>query len=349
VIHIDGSTHSGSGTLLRYAITLATLVGEPLHMVHIRAARPKPGLRPQHVESLRACAALSGGCLEGDAVGSDTISYFPGNQLHGGDFNWDIGTAGSATMLALTVIPLAFYARSSCRFVLQGGLFQDFAPSALHLREVLLPLVRRMGAEIDLKILRPGYVPKGHGRLFLEIKSIQRPLKPLRLPTQGKMERLHAISLASHLDEEKVSQRMAARCQSLLERRGYPVDLTVLQDTTAIQKGAVMLLAAETSTGCLLGADRAGKRGRSSESIAEFVVNILIEDLQTGATTDRFLADQLVLFAGLAEGWTEYVVPGLTEHINSNLWLVEKILGATSEMQGNLLKINGIGLSPNRF
>ena len=83
MIQIDGSTHSGSGTLLRYAVTLATLVGEPLHMVHIRAKRPKPGLRPQHVEALRACCALSRGRVEGAEVGSDSIYYYPGNQLHG--------------------------------------------------------------------------------------------------------------------------------------------------------------------------------------------------------------------------------------------------------------------------
>jgi len=140
---------------------------------------------------------------------------------------------------------------------------------------------------------------------------------------------------------------MAARCQGLIEKHGYPVEMQVLQDATAIQKGAVMLLWAETDTGCLLGADRPGKRGRSSESIAEFVVKTLMEDLQTGAATDRFLADQLILFAALAEGQTEYLIPRITEHIRSNLWLVEKILGARTELQENHLQINGIGLSPN--
>jgi RNA 3'-terminal phosphate cyclase (ATP) len=347
VIQIDGSTHSGSGTLLRYAVALATLVREPLRMVQIRARRPKPGLRPQHVQVLRACAALSGGRLEGDQVGSDTIYYLPGNHLEGGEFTWDIGTAGSTTMLALTVIPLALYARSSCRFTMQGGLFQDFAPSALHLREVLLPLIRRMGAEMDLEIVRPGYVPKGQGHLRVAVKALRKPLKSLNLPSQGNLETLRAICLASHLDGERVSERMAAHCQSLLTRRGYPVRMAILHDATAIQKGAVMLLTAETRTGCLLGADRAGKRGRSSESIAEFVVKTLLEDLKTGATTDRFLADQLILFAALAEGRTEYLLPRVTEHVNSNLWLVEKILGAKTELQENLLRINGIGLSPN--
>jgi RNA 3'-terminal phosphate cyclase (ATP) len=349
VIQIEGSSHSGSGTILRYAVTLATLVGKPLHMVHIRARRPKPGLRPQHVQALRACCVLSGGRLQGDEVGSDAIQYYPGNNLNGGKFSWDIGTAGSATMLALTVIPLALFAGNPCRFSLQGGLFQDFAPTALHTQKVLLPLLRSMGADLDLEILRPGYVPKGHGRLSVHANVLKHPLKPLVLPEQGRVRKLHVIALASHLAEEKVSERMAARCQSLLEKQGYQTETEVHQDATAIQKGAVMLLWVETDSGCLLGADRAGKRGRSSESIAEFVVKALMEDLHTGATTDRHLADQLIVFAALAKGRTEYLLPQLTEHVESNLWLVEKILGARTELHGNHVRIDGIGLSPHRI
>jgi RNA 3'-terminal phosphate cyclase (ATP) len=347
VIQVDGSSHSGSGTILRHAVTLATLVKKPLQVGRIRARRPKPGLRPQHVQALRACCALSGGRLQGDEVGSDTIQYYPGTNLNGGEFTWDIGTAGSTTMLAFTVIPPALFARSSCHFSLKGGLFQDFAPSALHLEKVLLPLLHRMGAEIDIEILRPGYVPKGHGHLSVKVSALRKPLKTLQLDKQGSPTKLRAISLASHLENEKVSERMAARCQSLLQQRGYQSQVQILHDATAIQRGAVMLLWVETDTGCLLGADRAGKRGRSSESIGEFVVKTLMEDLQTGATTDRHLADQLILFAALAAGQTEYLIPQVTEHVQSNLWLVEEILGARTDLQGNHLKINGIGLKPN--
>jgi RNA 3'-terminal phosphate cyclase (ATP) len=346
LIEIDGSTHSGSGTILRYAVALATLMGEPLQMVHIRAKRPKPGLRPQHVQALRACCALSGGRLRGDEVGSDTISYHPGGILDGGDFSWDIGTAGSTTMLALTVIPLALFARRSCSFLMQGGLFQDFAPGAFYTQQVFLPIVRAMGADIELEILRPGYVPKGHGRLSVKVKVLKQPLKSVELPRQGTVNVFRAIALASHLEKEKVGQRMATHCLGLLKQRGHEAQVQIIQDTTAVQKGAAMLLWAETDTGCLLGADRAGKRGTSSERVSEFVVNTLIEDLQTGATTDRYLADQLILFAALAEGRTSYFIPRVTDHVRSNLWLVEKILGAGIALKGNQVLIDGIGLSP---
>ena len=342
MIEIDGSIHSGSGTLLRHAVALSTLIGEPLHMTQIRAKREKPGLMPQHLQAVRACSYFSDGQVEGAELKSPEILYRPGKSLKSGNFRWDIGTGGSTTMLAFTLIPLALFARRPCRFSLVGGLFQDNAPSAFHMQKVLIPILQRMGAKVQLNILRPGYLPKGQGELMLEVEPARDSLERLSMAEQGIVKEISGISLASHLEKERVSERMANHCQELLEKRGYPVRIEVLQDKKASQKGAALLLRAETDTGCLLGADQAGKPGRRSEAIAEFVVRSLLEDLHTRATTDRYLADQLILFAALARGTTEYHIPRITEHVDSNLWLVEKILGAKFELKGRLLRVEGI-------
>lgn len=347
MIEIDGSTHSGSGTLLRYAIALASLLGEPVHVFRVRSRRDKPGLRPQHLQALRACSSLASGRMDGDEVGSAEIYYYPGKGLKGGSYHWDIGTAGSTTMLAFTVIPPALFADSPSRFSLVGGLFQDFAPSAFHMQKVLLPLLERMGAEVSLEIVRPGYVPQGGGHLAVSVKPLQTPLKPLRMLEQGSIGKIRGLSLSSHLKEGEVGERMASRCRALLEENGFKSDIEVMNDSTAVQKGAALLLWTETAAGCFLGADQAGKRGRRSENIARFVVDSLLKDLGTGAATDRHLADQLILFAALARGKTEYLVPSVSDHVRSNLWLVSKILGAKTEIQGNLLTIEGIGFHPS--
>jgi RNA 3'-terminal phosphate cyclase (ATP) len=348
MIEIDGSVESGSGTLLRYAVALATLVGTPIHMTRIRAKRQKPGLRPQHLQALRACAALSGGGLEGDRVDSQEIIYSPGPKLRGGDFKFDIGTAGSTTMLAFTLLPLALHAESTCRFTLTGGLFQDFAPSAFHLQRVLIPLLRRMGAEVRLEIRRPGYVPKGGGEIFLQIEPRREPLEPLRMTEQGSVRKITGVSLSSHLEREEVSERMAGRCRELLRARGFEAEFEILRDSEAYQKGAALMLLAETDRGCLIGSDRAGRPGRRSEVIAGFVVRTLLEDLDTGATVDRHLADQIILFAALADGTSSYRIPFLTDHVRSNLWLVEKILGAGTGLEGPVLRVEGVAFSRNR-
>lgn len=70
----------------------------------------------------------------------------------------------------------------------------------------------------------------------------------------------------------------------------------------------------------------------------------LMEDLKSGACTDRHLADQLVLFAALARGVSEFTIPRMTEHVEANLRLVEQILGVHTQIRGNTIIIEGIGM-----
>src|SRR5919106_6921912 len=104
MITIDGAQKSGSGTIVRYAVALAALLGEPVRLVNARQNRTQPGLRQQHVTSVLACATLCGAHVEGVRVGSDTFDFVPGSRISGGLFEWDIGTAGSVTMMDLSIL-----------------------------------------------------------------------------------------------------------------------------------------------------------------------------------------------------------------------------------------------------
>ena len=100
-----------------------------------------------------------------------------------------------------------------------------------------------------------------------------------------------------------------------------------------VQPGAALAVWAETDTGCLIGADMAGARGRTAEFIGKQTALNLVTDLGSGATVDRHLADQVIPFAALAKGVSTFRIPSMTEHIEARLWLVEKILGAKSRIQ----------------
>jgi RNA 3'-terminal phosphate cyclase (ATP) len=343
MIHIDGSQKSGSGTILRYSVSLATLLRNGLHITNIRARRRKPGLRPQHLRSVLACQQMCEGKVVGARVGAREITYRPGRQIRGGRYEFDIGTAGSTTMLAAQVLPLACFADQPTHLKISGGLFQDWAPNAFHMQHVLFPLLRRMGIQADLQIIRPGYVPRGGGVIEVVVRPVRGPLKPLRLIERGRVMKVEGVALSSHLQKRRVSERMAEVCGELLRKAGYEPEISVLYDTTAVQRGATLAVWAVTDTGCILGADRAGKLGRSSESIGEHVAKTLLADLATGATVDRFLADQLILYAALAQGKTEYVIPRMTEHVDTNLWLVEEILGVKTAVRDGRVQIEGVG------
>lgn len=348
MIELDGSVKSGSGTLLRHAVSLATLLGEELYMWNIRAKRDKPGLRPQHRQAVLAGKDMCQGAVEGAEVGSMEIRYKPGKAIKGGSYNWDIGTGGSTTMLAMTLLPLAGFASKATAFRIAGGLFQDFAPSAYHLKHVLLPTLAKMGIQAELIIERPGYAELGGGIIRVTVEPVRDKIKPLQLLKTGEIKEIRGIALASHLKQAKVSDRMAQECARILKEQGHQARIEAIYDSTALHEGASLAIWAEAEN-CLFGFDRAGRKGRRAETIGNYVANNFLQDVRSKATVDRYLADQLIIYAALADGVTEYVIPTVTEHVDANLWLINHILGkfgAVAELVGNHLKIKGIGYTP---
>ncbi len=322
MVTIDGARMSGSGTIVRYAVALAALCGKPVRIINARQRRSKPGLRPQHVTGVHACAELCGATVDGVKVGSRTVDFIPGSDIRGGSFEWDIGTAGSATMLALSVLPVACFSAAPVRARITGGLFQDFAPSPFHMQRVLAPLVRSMGVDLSLDVTRPGYVPGGGGAIDMTVIPRRAGLDALVLNTAGQVCDVDGIALASHLAAQRVSERMAATCEAQIRGAGMACAIDRVDDATAVHAGACLAIWAKSSTGSWFGADRAGKLGRSSEQIGRFVATTFLEDVRSGATVDRHLADQLVLFCALARGMSSYTVPRASTHLASNLWLV---------------------------
>jgi len=135
---------------------------------------------------------------------------------------------------------------------------------------------------------------------------------------------------------------MAKECQRILSSCGYIAEIQEIYDESSLQEGAALAIYAETSSGSSIGSDRAGRPGRSSESIGRYVAQSFTEDVNTGATVDRYTADQLIIYAGLAAGTTQYSIPRITEHVETNLWLIKEFLGANTKIKDNLLEIQGV-------
>lgn len=341
MIEIDGSLKSGSGTIVRYCLSLASILNTEIRIKNIRAKRKRPGLQHQHLKTVQACCQLTGGSAQKAALGASEIIYSPGGKIRGGELSWDIGTAGSTTMMALCILPLGLFANRESSYTISGGLFQDFAPNAFHMKYVLMNLLKRLSIQADIEIIKPGYVPTGGGIIKIEVKPIAGNLRPLRLTEQGRISCIKGVAISSHLKERKVSQRMADTCNRILARAGYKADIETIYDETANQRGAALFIYAVTDKGCVIGSDMAGRLGRTSEEIGRRVAHNLLEDIESGATVDRFTADQLILYATLADGESEYIIPRMSDHIDSNIWLAEKLLGARISLKGKSLKIKG--------
>ncbi|MBI4401537.1 MAG: RNA 3'-phosphate cyclase [Nitrospirae bacterium] len=348
MLKIDGAQYSGSGTIVRQAVAFAALTGQAVHIVNARIRRPKPGLRPQHIRVVNAISQLVGGTTEGVHEGSRELVFRPGNVQGGREYCWDIGSAGSTTMLALAVLPVLAFRPAPSRVELRGGLFQDFAPSMYHVQQVVLPLLHRMGLTAELEMERPGYVPRGDGILFLNVKPARQGLHHLVLDQRGAVERLWGIALASHLEERRVSHRMAESAHVVFAAAGYQAEIEVRYDTSAPQPGAALAAFADCAGRARLGADRAGALRRTAESIGKYVARQLLDDLATGATLDRFTADQIFPFAALATGESRFAIPMVTDHVRTSAWLAKTFLGAESRIDDHGLTITGTGFRPDQ-
>ncbi|MCA1958214.1 MAG: RNA 3'-phosphate cyclase [Nitrospira sp.] len=357
MLTIDGSRFSGSGAIVRQAVAFAALTGQPIHVVHVRAKREQPGLRAQHLRVIEALAELVNGQTEGLVQGSQEFVFHPGSLKVGRAYRWHIGSAGSTTMLALGILPVLAFSGSPVTVELRGGLFQDLAPSALHLQYVMLPLLRRMGLQVEIEIVRPGYVPRGEGILRVSVQPLSGPLQAIVQDQAGPVTRVWGIALASHLEERQVSRRMADAAREVLAQAGYPADIEIRHDSESLQPGAALALFADQGVAdqktadhgpvVRLGADQAGALRRRAESIGTHVARQLLQEVSAGATLDRFAADQIIPFAALADGESRFIIPAVTDHVLTGAWLADVFLGAQVGIDDQRLTIAGAGLRMN--
>jgi RNA 3'-terminal phosphate cyclase (ATP) len=344
-MEVDGGEKSGSGTILRLSIALAAILGENLHIYNIRKRRSQPGLRPQHLEAVLAAAKLCDADVMGVTLNSQELWFQP-KRIRAGRVEAKIGTAGSISMLLLTILPICAYAKNTVQVhVTQGGTDIQHAPTINYLKYVLFSILERMGITTSLMIHRYGYYPKGKGEVTLTIHPCHQ-LSPLRLEEFGVLERVRGISVCTFLQERRVADRQAEAAGRYLEARGFNSKIDVVYDeSNPLQKGSSLVLWAETDTQALLGRDAIGELRKSSEKVGEEAAQNILQELKSKATVDIHLADMLVPYIAMANGKSVYLTHSLTEHLDTNIWLTQHILGTkfkTEKMKG-LYKIQSEG------
>jgi len=333
LFEIDGSQKSGSGTILRLSIALAAITQQPLHICNIRQNRPQPGLKPQHLEAVLTAAKLCNAQLQGATLGSRELWFAP-KKIVGGDFQAEIGTAGNIPMLLLTVLPICLYAKTPIHLhVSKGGTDTRQAPTINYLQNVLLPTLNKMGINAQVKVQRYGYYPKGMGEVTLTVQPTAF-LQPIRLERFGNLKNILGVSVCTFLANQKVAERQAQTANKILSQEGYTPNIQILNDTsTPVQKGSSIVLWAETDTGVILGADAIGELRKISEAVGKEAAEKLVNELVVQSTADPHLSDMLIPFMALAQGSSAFLTKNVTEHVESNIWLAEKMLNVKFKIE----------------
>ncbi len=341
MFEIDGSQKSGSGTILRLSIAVAAIRQQPLHIFNIRHKRPKPGLKTQHLEAVLTAAKLCNAKLQGATLASKELWFTP-QEIAGGNIEATIETAGSIPMLLMATLPICLFAKKPVRLhVAKGGTDTLHAPTINYLRAVLLPMLRRIGVDTEITVQKYGYYPKGMGEATMTVKP-NPSLKPIQLTSPGKVQNVKGISVCTFLADKKVAERQANAAAELLLKNGYRADIQVVNDeSNPFQKGSSIVLWAQTDTGILIGADAIGELRKSSEAVGKEAAQKLLTEISAKPTADVHLADMLIPYMALAEGKSAFLTRTISEHIEANMWLMEKMLNAkfTTQKVNNLIRI----------
>lgn len=341
MLEIDGSKKSGSGTILRLSVAIAAATNKPVHIFNIRHNRPQPGLKPQHLEAVLTAAKLCNGETKGARLGSRELWFEP-NEVEGGNFEAQIGTAGSIPMLLMATLPICVFARSAvCLHVTRGGTDVSHSPTINYLQNVFLPALKQMGLEATITVHKYGYYPKGMGEVTMRVKAPV-SLKSIKLHNFGKLKTVKGVSVCTFLADRKVGERQARAAHAYLHEMGYATDIHFVNDqSNPFQKGSSIALWAETDTGATVGADAIGELKKPSEAVGRKAAKKLSAELSVKPTADVHVADMLIPYMAFAEGISSFLTRKVTEHLETNIWLVEKMLEVRFKIQkvNNLFKI----------
>ncbi len=317
-LRLDGSQGEGGGQVLRSALTLSLCLGRPFRMINIRAKRRNPGLARQHLMAVRAAATVGRAEVRGAELGSQTLEFVP-SGVFGGDYRFDIGSAGSTTLVLHTLVPALLHADRPSRITVIGGTHNPLAPPFEHFAEAYLPLLERMGALVRARMERAGYYPRGGGVVTVTIQPAR--LRPIELMERGPVENLQGEARVAALP------RHIAEREARVLREGLDLPepaVTVVEQPRDWGPGNVCLLWTR-STEVTEVFSGIGEKGVPAETVAGRVVEETRRYLDAGVPVGEHLADQLMIPLALAGGGRYLTLP-LSGHSLTNRRVIETFL-----------------------
>jgi RNA 3'-terminal phosphate cyclase (ATP) len=296
MIVIDGSEGEGGGQVLRTALSLSLVTGQPFRIENIRANRSRAGVMRQHVTAVEAACAIGGTECEELAVGASTLSFTPG-KVKPGEHHFAVGTAGSTSLVLQTILPPLMLAHAPSRLVLDGGTHNIYAPPFDFIDRVFLPILNRMGPHVTAKLGRHGFYPAGGGRIEVEIQP-SASLARLDLLERGELRSVEARAVVAALPGE-IAVRELDAVEKIL---GWPEERRRIQQLPErTGPGNILMLEAvfEHVTEIMSGF---GKLGVPAQTVGEQASKRMAGYLASDAIAGPYLADQLLLPMALAGG-----------------------------------------------
>jgi len=345
-VEIDGSFGEGGGQILRTSLALSVITGKRLVMRNIRAGRARPGLRRQHLTCVQAAAALCDAAVRGASVGSQQLDFAPRGPTEATELAFDIGTAGSTTLVIQTILIPAIVAGRPLRFTVAGGTHNPMAPPFDYLARVFAPHLHSMGARIELVLERHGFVSgppvepatprrdrKGHERAdpraFYDAELADRgriavtiepgTLSPIEIVDTPAITARHAAAIVARLPTHIATRELGV----VRERLGFADVECEVRELHGGPANLVMLEIERDDLRELVTVH--GEKGLRAETVAARACDELAAYLSADVPVGSHLADQLLLPLAVAGGGRFRCAP-LSLHATTNIDTIGRFL-----------------------
>lgn len=329
MLEIDGSFGEGGGQILRTSLSLSCLLHKPFRLVNIRRKRKKPGLMPQHLMGIRSLKLISNARVDGDFQGSMELSFEPG-EVKAGDYYFDIGTAGSTSLLLQTILPPLIFANNRSSLTLKGGTHVPLSPPFHYIKKIFISVINKLGTKVKARIESYGFYPKGGGKIHAEIEPVKE-IGAINYSERGRFKKVHGFSGVGNLPLS-IAERQKNAVVAILAAQGINVQIETISVSTPGQ-GTFIFLEVETEN-CLAGFSSLGERGKKAELVGEEVAKEFLSYYSASVCLDRHLADQVILYLAASKGESSFTTMEISGHLLTNLWVIEKFLDIRYEVEG---------------
>src|SRR5437879_13909501 len=109
-------------------MALVALISRKVQDVNIRAEREEAGLKAQHLTGAKALTQICGASSKGLQIGSTECIFSPG-PIRASFLRFDVGTAGSITLVLQTLMPLLPFAPGTVEVEITGGTDVKWSPT----------------------------------------------------------------------------------------------------------------------------------------------------------------------------------------------------------------------------
>ena len=333
IIKIDGSFGEGGGQILRTALSLSAITKKPFEIYNIRANRKVPGLSYQHLQAVNSTAQICNAEVAGNQLRSTDLKFYPG-ETQSGTYHFNIGTAGSVSLVLQTIFYPLSLANKPSSITIIGGTHVTHSPCVDYLKQQWLFFLKKIGFDAEIETLKAGFYPCGGGEILVKINP-SNPQYPLWINDRGKLIQVEGLSTVSNLDVN-IAQRQQLQAEKRFLGQNIPHEIS-LSEIPSFGKGTMLLLVGkfEHSQCCYFSLGAIGKR---AETVADDACNEFFTFLKTRGVIDEYLADQLILPLALTKGTSQLITPRITQHLLTNMEIVKLFLPVSIDVHGNLNK-----------